>query len=225
MTDDANYPPEFVAQLRAIAGADAVRAGPAIALLDPGVDPRNLAAGLMVRPIDAAQTGKILALCAAARVGVVAQGGRTGLAGGACTSRGEVIVSLDRMTSVENFNPQARTATVQAGCTLAGLDEVIAPLGLAAGIDLGARGTATIGGMVATNAGGIDAFRYGTMRERVLGLEVALPSGQVISDLSRVRKDNTGVPLRQLFIGSEGILGVITPVSYTHLTLTTIYSV
>lgn len=195
-----------------ITGDDGLRIGTAVALLDPGVDSRNLAAGLMARPTEAAQVARILALCSSAGVGVVPQGGRTGLAGGACTVAGELIVSLDRMAAVESFDAHSRTATVQAGCTLAALDEVIAPHGLAAGIDLGARGTATIGGMVATNAGGIDAFRYGTMRERVLGLEAALPSGQVLTDLSRVRKDNAGLPLRQLFIGSEGVLGVITRV-------------
>ena len=211
MLEPSPYPAGFIEQLHVIAGTDAIRTQQAMALLDPGVDPRNFAGGLMVRPTSAEQVGRILALCATMRVGVVPQGGRTGLAGGASTVRGELIVSLDRMVAIESVSVASRTA-IQAGCTLAMLDDEIAPHDLAAGIDLGARGTATIGGMVATNAGGIDAFRYGTMRERVLGLEVVLPSGQIYCDLSRVRKDNAGLPIRQLFIGSEGVLGVITRV-------------
>jgi FAD/FMN-containing dehydrogenase len=155
----------------------------------------------------------ILSLCNAARVSVVPHGGRTGLAGGAVTRPGQVILSLDRMNRIESVNPVARTAVVEAGVTLERLEDALATHGLAAGIDLGARGSATIGGMVSTNAGGIDAFRYGTMRERVLGLEVVLADGRVVEELRRVRKDNAGLPLRQLFIGSEGTLGVVTRVA------------
>jgi len=206
------YPPEFLDALTAILGRRALRIGEEVALLDPGTNPGNLRAGLMARPADAAEAARVLALCAAAGVGVVPQGGRTGLAGGACTRPGELILSLDRMDRVESVDASSRSATVQAGVTLARLEEALAPLGLTVGVDLGARGSATLGGMVATNAGGIEAFRYGTMRERVLGLEVALCSGEILTELSRVRKDNAGLPLRQLFIGSEGTLGVITRV-------------
>ena len=174
--------------------------------------PQNLAAGLMVRPANTAEVARVLSLCSEAGVSVVPQGGRTGLSGAASTQPGELILSLDRMNHIENVDAAARTATVEAGVTLARLEEALAPHGLAAGIDLGARGTATIGGMVATNAGGIDAFRYGTMRQRVLGLEAVLAGGDVLTELSRIRKDNAGLPLRQLFIGSEGTLGVITRV-------------
>ncbi len=206
------YPPEFLDALTAILGRPGLRIGEEVGLLDPGTNPGNLRAGLMARPADAAEAARVLALCAGAGVGVVPQGGRTGLAGGACTCPGELILSLDRMDRVESVDASARSATVQAGVTLARLEEALAPLGLTVGVDLGARGSATLGGMVATNAGGIEAFRYGTMRERVLGLEVALCSGEILSELSRVRKDNAGLPLRQLFIGSEGTLGVITRV-------------
>ena len=202
----------FVEQLTEIVGADGVRSGAAVAALDPGFEPRNLAAGLMARPRDAAQAARVLALCSMHGVGVVTHGGRTGLSGGARTRPGELILALDRMTAIEDIDALGRTATVQAGVTLAQLDAAAAPYGLTAGIDLGARDSATIGGMVATNAGGIDAFRLGTMRERVLGLEVALASGAVLEQLSRVRKDNAGLAVRQLFIGSEGALGVITRV-------------
>jgi FAD/FMN-containing dehydrogenase len=208
----AVFPASFLAGLTAILGRQGQRAGAEIEALDPGMHPDNLRATLMARPANSDETARVLALCASAGVGVVPQGGRTGLAGGACTRPGELILSLDRMNRIESVDAPSRTATVEAGVTLARLDEVLAPLGLTAGIDLGARGSATIGGMVSTNAGGIEAFRYGTMRERVLGLEVALASGEMLAELSRVRKDNAGLPLRQLFIGSEGTLGVITRV-------------
>lgn len=211
MTDSAQFPAGFVDTLLGILGAQGLR-DTSDGGADPGVHPDNLGAGLLARPQDTRAVAATLAACATHRVGVVPQGGRTGLAGGAVSRPGQLILSLERMQQIERIDADARTATVQAGVVLARLDEALAPHGLATGIDFAARGSATIGGMVATNAGGIDAFRYGTMRERVLGLEVALASGEVLSQLTRVRKDNAGLPLRQLFIGSEGTLGVITRV-------------
>jgi FAD/FMN-containing dehydrogenase len=210
VTPSAKYPEGFIAGLTAILGAKGLRFGEEIGALDPGMHPDNLRAEVMARPASTAEVARVLGWCAQAGVGVVPQGGRTGLSGGACTRPGELILSLDRMIRIESVSAPARTAIVEAGVTLARLEEALAPHGLSAGIDLGARGTATLGGMVATNAGGIEAFRYGTMRERVLGLEVALASGETLTQLSRIRKDNAGLPLRQLFIGSEGTLGVIT---------------
>ena len=207
---DTHFSPAFTAELTALVGTHGVRIGESFAAVDPGVDPRNLGAGILARPADAAQAAAILALCARHRVAVVPHGGRTGLSGGAWSEPGQLILSVERMAAIQSIDADSRTATVEAGVTLARLDEALAPHGLSAGIDLGARGSATIGGMVATNAGGIDAFRYGTMRERVLGLEVALASGEVYCELSRVRKDNAGLAVRQLFIGSEGTLGLIT---------------
>ena len=209
---EADNPASFLAGLIAIVGERGLRTGTELGAVDPGTHPDNLRATLMARPASGAEVARVLALCAQSGIGVVPQGGRTGLAGGASTLPGELILSLDRMNRILHVDALARTATVEAGVTLARLEEALAPHALAAGIDLGARGSATIGGMVATNAGGIEAFRYGTMRDRVLGLEVALPSGEVITELSRIRKDNAGLPLRQLFIGSEGTLGVITRV-------------
>jgi FAD/FMN-containing dehydrogenase len=200
----------LIAALTAIVGKSGLRVGDELGAVDPGMHPQNLAAGLMARPASTAEVARVLALCSQTGVSVVPQGGRSGLSGAACTEPGELILSLDRMNHIENVDAAARTATVEAGVTLARLEEALAPHGLAAGIDLGARGTATIGGMVATNAGGIDAFRHGTMRQRVLGLEAVLACGDVLTELSRIRKDNAGLPLRQLFIGSEGTLGVIT---------------
>jgi FAD/FMN-containing dehydrogenase len=206
------WPEGFHAALVNILGAAGVRERAAIEVLDPGMHGANLGATLMARPASTEEAARVLALCARTGVGVVPQGGRTGLSGGAESRPGELILALDRMDRIEHLEPLARTATVQAGVTLARLEAALAPHGLSAGIDLGARDSATIGGMVATNAGGIEAFRHGPMRSRVLGLEAALASGEVLRELSRIRKDNAGLALRQLFIGSEGTLGVITRV-------------
>jgi FAD/FMN-containing dehydrogenase len=202
----------LAAALRAIVGETGLRSGEALDGLDPGADARNLRARLLVRPANTAELAAVLGACSAAGVAVVPQGGRTGLAGGAVSKAGEVVLSLERMNRIERIDVVSRTATVEAGVTLEALAAALEPHGLAAGIDLGARGSATIGGMVSTNAGGIDAFRYGTMRERVLGLEAVLADGTVLGELSRVRKDNAGLPLRQLFIGAEGTLGVVSRV-------------
>jgi FAD/FMN-containing dehydrogenase len=157
MTRELGEPPrELHAALERLLGPDGVRGREAIALLDPGMNPKNLGATLMVRPRSDEETAHALALCARAGVAVVPQGGRTGLAGGAESRPGEVIVSLDRMDRIERLEPLARTAVVQAGVTLAGLEAAAAAQGLSAGIDLGARDSATVGGMVATNGGGID---------------------------------------------------------------------
>ena len=157
----SEYPPGFVSAMAALVDEAGLRQADAIGSLNPGIHPDNLRAGLMVRPATTAEVSAILSLCTAARVSVVPHGGRTGLAGGAVTRPGQVILSLDRMNRIESVNAVARTAIVEAGVTLERLEEALRAHGLAAGIDLGARGSATVGGMVSTNAGGIDAFRYG----------------------------------------------------------------
>ena len=210
---DRPYPPAFEPALRELLGPEGVRGAEQIALLDAGVASGNLGAGLFARPGTVPEVAATLQLAARHGVGVVPQGGRTGLAGAALAGPGELILSLDRLNRIESIDADSRVAVVQAGVSLEALDRAVAAYGLSAGIDLGARGSATVGGMVASNAGGIDAFRYGTMRERVLGLEAALPSGAVLDMLARVRKDNSGLALRQLFIGSEGTLGVVTRIA------------
>ena len=201
------------ANLTAIVGPDSVRSAADLATADPGVDPRNLGASLMLRPRSTAALARALAYCNASGIGVVPQGGRTGLSGGAASRDGEVIVALDRFSQIESLDPSSRTAIAGAGVTLAALAERAAAHGLAPGIDLGARDSATLGGLVSTNAGGNAAFRHGTMRERVLGLEVVLADGSVLSELRRVRKRNEGLAIEQLFIGAEGTLGVVTRVA------------
>ena len=184
-----------------------------LAARDPGFDARNFGASALVRPADTEGVAALVKFCAGLGIGLVAQGGRTGLAGGAATSSGQVICDLGRLNQIEEIDPFARVAIVQAGATLGSLQEACAVHGLDPGIDLAARGSATIGGMVSTNAGGIMAFRNGTMRHRVLGLEAVLPDGRVFCDLTRVLKTSAGYDLKHLFIGAEGTLGIVTRVA------------
>ena len=196
--------------IAALLGGEAVRSGEAVARLDPGWHQDNLKAGLVAAPTDTAGVARLLAWCAARGIGVVPQGGRTGLVAGGVSAPGEVVLSLARMDRIAPIDRTARTATVEAGVTLARLQQAALAVGLDPGIDTASRGSATIGGMVATNAGGIRAFRHGVMRHRLLGLEAVLADGTVLSDLTTVLKTSAGPDVKHLFCGSEGTLGVVT---------------
>jgi FAD/FMN-containing dehydrogenase len=141
---------------------------------------------------------------------VVVQGGMTGLVGAAMPQDDEVILSLERLNRIEHIDTQAATMTVQAGVTLQAVQEAAQQHGLFFPVDIGSRGSCQIGGMIATNAGGNRVLRYGMMRQSVLGLEVVLADGRVVSRMGGMLKDNAGYDLSQLFIGSEGTLGVVT---------------
>ena len=199
MTQSASDLAELRAALAAVVGAAHVRqAGP-----DHG-------AALLVLPASTAEVAAVVALCAARGISLVPQGGQTGLVGGCQSQPGQVVLSLTRMAQIEAIYPLERVAVVQAGLALETLQTAAAEHGLEPGIDLAARGTATIGGMVSTNAGGIMAHRYGVMRHRVLGLEAVLPDGTIYSDMTRVVKNTAGYDLKHLFIGAEGTLGIVT---------------
>ncbi len=200
-------------QLRDIVGTDAVRTGDRIAELDPGQHPGNLGASAVVAPSSTAEVAAVVRACATNNVPIVSHGGRTGLVGGGISRAGEIVVSLRRMHAIEPIVVRDRVAIVEAGCTLEALQLAAAEHRLEPGIDLAARGSATIGGMVSTNAGGVMAFRNGVMRHRVLGLEAVLADGRVYSDLTRVVKNSAGYDLKHLFIGAEGTLGVMTRVA------------
>ena len=169
-------------------------------------------AAALARPRRTDDVVAVLAVCERHGAVVVTQGGNTGLSGGA-TPLGpgpNVIVSLAQMNTIESVDPDRFTVTVQAGCTIEAIQEAAHSAGRLFGPDWGARGTATIGGAIATNAGGINVLRYGTMRDNVLGLEVVLADGRVWDGLRALRKDSSGYDLKHLFVGSEGTLGVIT---------------
>ena len=163
----------------------------------------------LVRPRTTEEVAAIVRACAAAATPVVPWGGRTGLVSGACADDA-VAVSLERMNAIEEVDPIDGTMLVQAGCVLATVCEAAEAQGLSFPLDLGARGSATIGGNIATNAGGNRVLRFGMMRELLLGLEVVLADGSVLSGLNPHVKNNTGYDLKHLFVGSEGTLGIVT---------------
>lgn len=166
----------------------------------------------VVRPGSTAEVAAVVRACAETRTPVVPQGGNTGLVGGGVpdASGTAVVLSLGRMRSVRDVDPVAGTITVDAGVVLADVQVAAEQAGRLFPMSLGSEGSCTIGGNLATNAGGTAVLRYGMTRELVLGLEVVLPDGRVWDGLRGLRKDNTGYDLTQLFVGSEGTLGVIT---------------
>jgi FAD/FMN-containing dehydrogenase len=169
-------------------------------------------AALVVRPASTEQCAEVLAVCHEAGLGVVPQGGNTGYCGGATPfdAEGQVLLCLSRLDRIREIDRVAFTMTVEAGVVLARAQEAAEAEGLYFPLSMGSEGSCQIGGNLSTNAGGLAVLRYGTARELVLGLEVVLPSGEVLSELKGLRKDNTGYDLKALFLGAEGTLGVIT---------------
>jgi D-lactate dehydrogenase (cytochrome) len=169
-------------------------------------------ARLIVRPATTAEVSEVVRACAAARVPIVPQGGNTSLCGAATPFEhgGEIVLSLTRMNRVRAVDPLNYTITAEAGVILADVQKAAAEHDRLFPLSLGGEGTARIGGNLSTNAGGTGVLRYGNARDLVLGLEVVLPDGTVWDGLRGLRKDNTGYDLKQLFIGAEGTLGIIT---------------
>ena len=163
----------------------------------------------VVKPGTTGEVSRIVALCAAAGVPIVPQGGNTGLLG-ASVPQGGIVVSLSRMNRVRNVDSLNQTLTAEAGCVLADIQRVAEEADCFFPLSMGAEGTCQIGGNLSTNAGGVNVLRFGNARDQVLGLEVVLPDGRVWDGLRALRKDNTGYDLKQLFVGAEGTLGIIT---------------
>ncbi|MEO1039300.1 MAG: FAD-binding oxidoreductase [Pseudomonadota bacterium] len=166
-------------------------------------------APILFKPSTTQEVARILSACNAAGVAVLPQSGNTGLVGGS-TPQGEALLSLKRMNAVRALDIANDSITVEAGAILESVQHEAREADRLFPLSLGAQGSAMIGGLISTNAGGVHVLRYGMMRELVLGLEVVLADGTVLSDLSGLRKDNTGYDLKQLFIGAEGTLGVVT---------------
>lgn len=164
---------------------------------------------LMVSPNSTEEVAQILTLCTQTRTGIVPQGGNTGLVGGQIP-HGEILLSLLRLNRIRAVDPDNNTITAEAGCVLASVQAAADRADRLFPLSLAAEGSATIGGNLSTNAGGTAVLRYGSARALTLGLEIVLPNGQVLNLLRGLRKDNTGYDLKQLFIGAEGTLGVIT---------------
>ena len=204
---------DIVARLREIVGTANVLTGEDMA--PHCVDWRGRyrgAARCVVRPGSTDETAAVVRVCAEARVPVVPQGGNTSLCGGATPDDAgtAVVVAMGRMNRVRAVDAANGTLTVEAGCTLAAVQAAAHEAGRLFPLSLAAEGTAQLGGNLSTNAGGVQVLRYGNTRELTLGLEVVLPSGEIWNGLRGLRKDNTGYDLKQLFIGAEGTLGLIT---------------
>ncbi|KAH7883730.1 hypothetical protein F5I97DRAFT_1577723 [Phlebopus sp. FC_14] len=170
-------------------------------------------ANTVLRPRTTQQVSEVVKYCVSRRIGIVPQGGNTGLVGGSISLQKEIVLSLAAMNNVRSFDPVSGILVADAGCILESLSHYIAPYNHIMPLDLGAKGSCQIGGNVSTNAGGLRLLRYGSLHGTVLGLEVVLPDGTVLDQLSTLRKDNTGYDLKQLFIGGEGTLGIVTGVS------------
>ena len=202
---------ETINALRTIVGETGALSATDIAKRSAGfLRPDTLKARALVRPKNTEEVSKVVRWCHDNEIPIVTQGGLTGLVHGADASPDEVILSTERMRAIEAIDPVQRIAVVQAGVTLQGLQDAAEQRDLSFPLDLGARGSATLGGNAATNAGGNRVIRFGMMREMVLGLEVVLADGTILSSMNRLIKNNAGYDLRQIFIGSEGTLGIIT---------------
>lgn len=212
MTNQTSVDSQLRARLRAIVG-------PAGYLEGDAIDPRHfrdwmgsraLRPALYLRPASTAEVSEILKACHEYNQPIVPQGGLTGLVSAAAPLEGELALGLERMKRIEEIDRFTSTMTVEAGVELQTLQEQADREGMLFPLDLGARGSCTIGGNLSTNAGGNRVIRYGMTRALTLGVEAVLADGTVINGLNKLRKNNTGYDLNQLFIGSEGTLGIIT---------------
>jgi FAD/FMN-containing dehydrogenase len=203
--------PALIDQLTPVLGSDGVLTGSDVGARSAGIWRKDfVAAPVIFRPSTVEGVAAVLRACSAHGQTVVTHGGLTGLAEGAIAERVDVVLSTERLNQIEHIDPVNRVMRVQAGVPLQVAQEAAEAQGLQLALDLGARGSCTVGGNAATNAGGVNVLRYGMAREQILGLEVVLADGTIVSSLNEMLKNNAGYDLKQLFIGSEGTLGVIT---------------
>ena len=210
----APVPADVLSRLKSVLGPDGWSQDPD-RLAPKLVEWRDRWAGttpLLLLPRTTAEVSAIVGVCAESRTPIVPQGGNTGLVAGQIP-QGEVLLSLEKMRAIREVQPIDDVIVAEAGVTLAAAHEAALGVGRRFPLSLASEGSATIGGLVSTNAGGTAVLRYGTMRDLVLGIEAVLPNGEVFSGLKRLRKDNTGYDLKQLLIGAEGTLGVVTAAS------------
>ena len=202
---------DVLAALLQALGDDCVLTGAAVSQRATSYwDSSPTTAMAILRPRSTEQVSRALSICHDFRQPVVTHGGLTGCVQGADARPNEVVMSLERMNRIERIDDQGGTATVEAGVVLEVLQNAVAEQGLLFPLDLGARGSCTIGGNIATNAGGVNVLRYGMMRNLVLGLEVVTADGTVLTSMNQMLKNNAGYDIKQLFIGSEGTLGIVT---------------
>jgi FAD/FMN-containing dehydrogenase len=202
--------PEFVEALRLIVGGNNVLAED---LASYGTDWTGRFIGcpsFVVRPGSTIEVSQVMHLCSQHNVAVVPQGGNTGLVGGTLADDGQIILSTSRINWIGSVDAVSQQISVGAGVTVEQVQEAAKQLGLRYAVDFGARGSATIGGTIATNAGGINVLRFGSTRHQVVGIEAVLPNGDVIEHMAGLIKDNTGYDIASLLCGSEGTLGIVT---------------
>ncbi|MEM6594885.1 MAG: FAD-binding oxidoreductase [Pseudomonadota bacterium] len=201
---------ELIDKARAIVGASHVLTGADAAPFGRDWTGKYISSpAAVIRPANTQEVSELVKACAAARTPIVPVSGNTGLAGGTFAD-GAIMISLARMNAIREIRSEARTATIEAGAILSNIHDACDAHDLVFPLTFGARGSAMIGGALSTNAGGSNVVRYGNTRELCLGLEVVLPDGRIMDLMSQLRKDNTGYNLRQLMIGAEGTLGLIT---------------
>ena len=210
---DANsgkHTERLIAGLRDILDERGILLGDDVSARYPGYFMTRIESRILVRPKTTQEVSAVLKLCNSLGQSVVTHGGMSGWVRATQTTGDDLILSMERMNLIEEIDPVNRTATVQAGVVLQTLQESLENNQLVFPLDLGGRGSCQVGGNASTNAGGIRVIRYGMMRELVLGVEAVLADGTVISSMNKMLKNNTGYDLKQLFVGSEGTLGVIT---------------
>lgn len=208
---DSDLITRLAQRLSAKLGADAVLTGESVHSRLAGVSRTDtLKAAMLVRPRSTAEVSLVMKACSELGQRVVVHGGLTGLVHGAEAAPDAVILSTERMTAIESVDVDGRTLTAQAGATIESIQQAAVASGLYYAVDYGSRSSATLGGGIATNAGGNRVVRFGMTRASVLGLEAVLADGTVISSMNTMIKNNSGYDLKQLFIGSEGTLGIVT---------------
>lgn len=200
----------LIAELKKIVGDSGVLEGQSVSSRYPGYFMDKINSQLLVRPKSTAEVSAILKLCNDRGQAVVTQGGMSGWVRATQTEPDDLILSMERMNQIEDIDPINRTVSLQSGVILQNLQETLDDYDLAFPLDLGGRGSCQVGGNASTNAGGIRVIRYGMMRSLVLGLEAVTADGTVICSMNKMIKNNSGYDLKQLFLGSEGTLGVIT---------------
>ncbi|AUQ54649.1 FAD-binding oxidoreductase [Phaeobacter inhibens] len=193
-----------------VIGTQNVITGERLALRNTGYCAASYDGGVLLTPGSAQDVSKICWLAAEHGLAIIPQGGLTGLAQGTATAPGQVALSLEKMTRILELDPVQGIITAEAGVTLQQVIDAAEPLGLAPGVNLPSRGSCTLGGLASTNAGGIQAIRYGMARDNILGLEAVLADGTILDLNNTLLKNKAGYDLKQLFIGSEGTLGIIT---------------
>ena len=213
---------DIVEQFRELLSSGAVVTGATLAERATSYwDTSPTKAKALLRPRSTEQLSGIMRICHAHGQSVVVQGFLTGTVECALSTADDIIISLERMNKIESVDEMDGVAVIQAGAILQTVQEQLADQGFLFPLDFGARGSATIGGATATNAGGLNVLRYGMMRNLILGLEVVLADGTVITSMNQMLKNNTGYDLKQLFVGSEGTLGIVTRVVVRLFPLTT----